>query len=56
MKNNHLWQLTLPITVIAIFGIRAFTIIKMSHGEYSFEVEIPGWVKLFTEIRKDGVY
>ena len=54
MKNNHLWQITLPLTVIAIFCIGAFTIIKMNHGEYSFKVQIPGWVELDTIIRKDG--
>lgn len=56
MKNNHLWQITLPITVIAIFSIGAFTIIKMNHGEYSFEMQIPGWVELVTKISKDSNY
>lgn len=53
MKNNHLWQITLPVTVIAIFSIGAFTLVRMSHGEYEFKMQIPGWLELDTIIRKD---
>ena len=52
-KKSALWQITLPLTVIAIFSIGSLTIIKMKHGNYSFEVRIPGWLELITKISKD---
>lgn len=54
MKRNFpIWQITLPLSVVLIFAIGAFTTIYMTNGGYIFLFEAtPKKVRIRTDIDK----
>ncbi|NEP02034.1 MAG: hypothetical protein F6K58_25930 [Symploca sp. SIO2E9] len=54
MKSQFpIWQITLPLCVVVIFGIGAFTAFYMVEGRYLFDLDISRErIKLTTDVDK----
>lgn len=52
-RNFSLWQITLPLCGVLIFGIGALTTIHMVNGRYLFDLEVnPQQLKIKTDMDK----